>query len=63
MYGGEERCIQRFGRRTLRESDHFEDLVVNGWIILEWGLKSGMGAWTRLIWLKIWTGGRLLCMR
>ena len=27
-YGGEERCIKRFGGGNLRERDHLEDLSV-----------------------------------
>jgi hypothetical protein len=34
--GGEERCIQCFGRENLRERDHLEDPHVGGRIILSW---------------------------
>jgi len=43
---------------NLRERDNFEYSGLNGKIILrflfrKWG---GEGAWTGLIWLRIWTG-------
>jgi len=34
-YGGEERCIQDFGGGTLRERGNFEDIRVDGRIILK----------------------------
>jgi hypothetical protein len=43
------------------ERDHFEDLDVDGRIILKWIFKKFYGeAWIGLIWLRIGTnGGRL----
>ena len=38
---------------NLKERDHFEDLVVDGRIILKWSLKNWDRAWTELIWLMI----------
>jgi len=35
-YGEEERCIQDFGGKNLKEGDHFEDPDVDGRIILRW---------------------------
>ena len=35
MYGGEEKCIQSFGRGNLRERDHLENPGVDGRIILK----------------------------
>ena len=35
-YGGEDRCIQNFGRGDLREVYHSEDLGLDGRIILRW---------------------------
>jgi len=39
--------------------DTLEDLGVDG-RIFKWILKSGMGAWTGLVWLRIGPGGGLL---
>jgi len=37
---------------NLSERDHFEDLYLDGWIILKWVLKKWfVDAWTRLMWL------------
>jgi len=57
---------QIFGRRGAqlvwwrdpRERDHLEDLRVDGRIIINGSSKSGMGTWTRLVWLSTGTGGR-----
>jgi hypothetical protein len=35
MYGGQERGVQGFGRRELRERDHLEDLGIVSSVILE----------------------------
>jgi len=35
MYGEQERCIQGFGRRDLRERDHLEDLGIVSGVILK----------------------------
>jgi hypothetical protein len=35
---------------------HLEDLGVDGKTILKWSFKTGMGAWTGLIWLRIGSG-------
>ena len=41
----------------LREDDHLEDIDVDG-RILQWIFKKWNGdAWTRLCWLRKWTGG------
>jgi len=42
------------------ERDHLEYLDVNGRIILKLIFKCGMGAWTRVIWLRKETGGGFL---
>jgi len=42
---------------NLRERDHLEDLGVYGMVILKSISKKLDGAWTRVIMLRIWTGG------
>jgi hypothetical protein len=56
-YGRQKRCVQGFGGGKLRERDHLEDLGVYGMTILKFISKKLDGAWTRLIRLRIWTGG------
>jgi hypothetical protein len=49
---------------NLREGDHLKDPGIDGRIILKWIFERlGVGAQTGLIWLRIWTGGELLCIR
>jgi hypothetical protein len=49
-----------FWRENLMKRDHLEHTGVYRRIILKWIFKKGDGAWTRLIWLRIGIGGRLL---
>ena len=42
-YGGEERFIQGFGGKNLRERDHLEDPGVDGRIILTWIFRKWEG--------------------
>jgi hypothetical protein len=56
-YGGEERCIQRFGVRKLRVRDHLENPGVDGKIILRWIFRKWEGAWTGSSWRRIGSGG------
>jgi len=46
-----------FWLRDLRERDDLEGPDIDGRIILK---QVVWGAWTGLIWLRIWTGGGLL---
>jgi hypothetical protein len=63
-YGGEERCIQGFSVGNLREGGHLEDPGIDGRIVLKWIFERlGVGAQTGLMWLRIGTGGGLLCIR
>jgi hypothetical protein len=57
-YGEEVHAGFRWG--NLKEGDHLEDPCVDGMIILKLSSSCGMGAWTGLIWFRIWTGGVLL---
>ena len=47
-----------------REGDHWEDLGVDGWIILGWiSRRWDVGIWTGLGWRRIETGGGRLWVR
>jgi len=39
-FGEQKRCIQGFRWGDLRDKDHFEDLGVDGRIILKWIFKT-----------------------
>ena len=44
-----------------RERDHWEDLGVDGWIVLGWiSRRWDVGIWTGLGWPRIETGGGCL---
>ena len=51
--------IHTIHNRVLRrERDHWEDLGVDGWIILGWiSRRWDVGMWTGLGWPRIGTGG------
>ena len=55
------RGVYRFGWVNLRERDHLEDPGVGERITLSWIFREwNVGAWTGLIWLRIWkVGGHL----
>jgi hypothetical protein len=43
------------------ERDNLEGLSADGKIIFEWILEEILcGSWTALMWLRMWTSGRLL---
>ena len=57
-YGGEERCVLRFGGETRGTNDHLEDPGADGKVILKLIFKQWDGeSWTGFIRLGIWTGG------
>jgi len=63
-YGGRREAYTGFWWGNLRERDHLGDRGVDGRIILRWIFRKwDLKAWTGLIWLRIGTDGRLLCMR
>jgi hypothetical protein len=58
---GERRDAYRVSVGKLEVKSHLKDLGVEGRIILKLIFNKRVGgAWTRLIWLRIGTGGRLL---
>jgi hypothetical protein len=61
MYGGDENLPTRFWRGDLRERQNFEDLNVEGRIILKYIIKKwDEEAWTGLLGVRIGTGGGLM---
>jgi len=55
---GEERGCIRSCCGNRMEGDHWEDLGVDGWIILRWiSRRWDVGIWTGLSWPRIKTGG------
>jgi hypothetical protein len=55
---GEKRGDSRVWLEHLRERDHLEEFSVNGRIKLKWTYKrQDWVAQTRLIWLRVGTGG------
>jgi hypothetical protein len=44
----------------LKESDHLEDLGLDGRMIIKFDVKQNGIAWTGLIWLRTGTSGGLL---
>ena len=54
MYGRKGEVYTRFWWGIMRVRDHFEDLGVDGRIILRWVFrKCDLWAWTVSIWLRI----------
>jgi hypothetical protein len=61
MYEGDEKCVQKFWLERPKRTDHSENLVVGGRIILKWTSgKHGWRVWFGFIRLWIVTGGGLL---
>jgi hypothetical protein len=58
IFATDRRRVPVFGGKP-KVKEHLEDLGVDG-RILKWILKSGVGAWTGLVWLRLWKGSRLL---
>jgi hypothetical protein len=38
----------------VKERHHYEDLDVDGRIILKWLLDNRVGVWTGFMWLRVW---------
>ena len=58
---GEERGVYRVLLGKPERKNHWGDLGVDGWIILEWmSRRWNVGIWTGLGWPRIETGGRRL---
>jgi len=55
---GDNRVAYRGLERNIRETDHLEDLGVDGKIILKWIFNNwDEQTWTGLVWLRIGTRG------
>ena len=52
---GERRGVYRIWWGNLKESEHLEDLGVDGRVMLRWIFKKWDGAWTGSSWLRIGT--------
>jgi hypothetical protein len=49
--GGEEDCVQGFGRKSPRKGTKIRELGIDGRIILKW--RNRMGSWNGFILLRI----------
>jgi len=58
---GEERGVYRVLLGKPEGRNHWEDLGVNGWVILGWiSRRWDVGIWTGLGWPRVEKGGRCL---
>jgi hypothetical protein len=56
----EDRKVYKVWWESLKERDHLKEQGIDGRVELEWILRRvAWGVWSRFIWLRIGTSGRL----